>query len=209
MNRREAISRVAILVGSTVIGAELFISGCKNESTSAIKFSLDEGQMSFLNEVGEVILPKTAKSDGAKAANVGKFMQAMVRDCYTPEEQKIFLEGIDALNKTADKSYGKQFTQCSDSQKHDLLVKLDMELKEYNKKSDLLKQEEVIKEKASQASGKPNYLKKTLPLPYFAMIKQLTLLGFFTSEIGYKSMGYVSVPGRYDGDVKEVQRTGA
>jgi hypothetical protein len=202
MNRREAISRVALLVGSTVIGAELFINGCKNESTSAVKFSLNEGQMSFLNDVGEVILPKTLKSEGARAANVGKFMQSMVRDCYTPEEQKIFLEGIDALNKDADKSFGKKFQQCNDSQKHDLLVKLDTELKDYRKKSDLLEQEEVIKEKASQASGKPNYLKKTLPQPYFAMMKQLTLLGFFTSEIGYKSMGYVPVPGRYDGDVK-------
>jgi hypothetical protein len=32
MNRRDAISRVGLILGGTVIGAELFISGCKSGS---------------------------------------------------------------------------------------------------------------------------------------------------------------------------------
>jgi len=32
MNRRDAISRVALIMGGTVIGAEFFISGCKPNS---------------------------------------------------------------------------------------------------------------------------------------------------------------------------------
>jgi hypothetical protein len=40
------------------------------------------------------------------------------------------------------------------------------------------------------------------PAHYFRMMKELTLLGYFTSEIGYtKAMRYVESPGRFDPDV--------
>lgn len=199
MNRREAISRVAILLGATVIGSDLFLAGCKSPAT---KFALDEGQIGFLNEVGETILPQTAASPGAKSAKVGEFMQVMVRDCYSPAEQETFLTGIDKLNAFSKKNRSKEFLNCNALERQDLLVKLDQEAKEYKKQNDLLKQQELEKEKASQAGGKPNYIKKENPDHYFAMMKQLTLLGYFTSEAGYKAQQYVSVPGHYDGDVR-------
>jgi hypothetical protein len=205
MNRREAISRVAILVGATVIGSDLFLTGCKNSETSSTKFALNEGQITLLDEVGETILPQTAASGGAKSARVGQFMQTMVRDCYSPADQEIFLSGIDKLNAFSKKNTSKEFLACSATERHDLLVKLDAEAKEYKKQNDLLKQQELEKEKASQAGGKPNYIKKEVPDHYFAMIKQLTLLGYFTSETGYKAQSYVSVPGHYDGNVREKQ----
>jgi hypothetical protein len=205
MNRREAISRVAILVGATVIGGDLFLTGCKNSTTGSTKFALNEGQITLLDEVGETILPQTAASGGAKSARVGQFMQTMVRDCYSPADQEIFLSGIEKLNAFSKKNTSKEFLACSPTGRHDLLVKLDAEAKEYKKQNDLLKQQELEKEKASQAGGKPNYIKKEVPDHYFAMIKQLTLLGYFTSETGYKAQSYVSVPGHYDGNVREKQ----
>jgi hypothetical protein len=37
------------------------------------------------------------------------------------------------------------------------------------------------------------------PPHYFRMMKELALLGYFTSEIGYtKAMRYVETPGRFD-----------
>jgi hypothetical protein len=202
MDRRTAISRVAIILGSTVIGADLFISGCKNEHTVQAQTVLNEAQISYLNEVAETILPKTAASGGAKAANVGQFMKTMVRDCYSPENQQIFFTGLDQLEQFSKKAQGQGFLNCNPEERKKILISLDAALKEDKKKNDLLQQKEIEKEKASQAGGKPNYIKKIPPTPYFAMIKQLTLLGYFTSEIGYKSMGYVSVPGHYDGDVR-------
>jgi hypothetical protein len=200
MNRREALSRVAIIVGATVIGGDLFLTGCKNAKPTT--FALNESQITILNEVGETILPATAASGGAKAAKVGQFMQVMVRDCYSPADQDIFLAGIGKLDAFSKKNASKGLLDCSASERHELLVKLDAEVKEFNKHNDLLKQQELEKEKASQAGGKPNYIKKVIPDHYFAMIKQLTLLGYFTSETGYKAQSYVSVPGHYDGDVR-------
>ena len=207
MDRRTAISRVALILGSTIIGADLFISGCTNDHGVSKPMILSDSQISYLNEVGETILPKTAASEGAKAANVGLFMKTMVRDCYSAENQEIFFAGLDKLEQSCQETFKKGFLSCNPDQRQQLLISLDKKVKEDKKRDDLLKQKEVEKEKASQASGKPNYIKKMPPTPYFAMIKQLTLLGYFTSEIGYKSIGYVPVPGRYDGDVISSQNS--
>jgi hypothetical protein len=40
------------------------------------------------------------------------------------------------------------------------------------------------------------------PPHYFRMMKELALLGYFTSEIGYtRAMRYIESPGRFDPDV--------
>lgn len=42
---------------------------------------------------------------------------------------------------------------------------------------------------------------------YFRMMKELTLLGYFTSEPAQSQIfGYLEVPGRYDGDVPYKKR---
>ena len=65
------------------------------------------------------------------------------------------------------------------TEKHDLLVELDKEAKDYQK---------------NKKDGDPNH--------YFHLMKQLTLWGFFTSEPGAtKALRYVAVPGHYDGCV--------
>ena len=87
MNRREALSRVAIIMGGTVIGSEAFLTGCK-ASTKTVSFS--KVDIAFLNEVAETILPAT-NTPGAKEAKVGEFMTVMVNDCYEEDNQIIFV----------------------------------------------------------------------------------------------------------------------
>ena len=69
MNRREALSRVSILLGGTIIGAEAFLSGCKTTTTKTAAFSTEN--IALLDEVGETIIPTTPDSPGAKAAQIG------------------------------------------------------------------------------------------------------------------------------------------
>jgi hypothetical protein len=92
MDRREAINRVALLFGGTVIGAEFFLSGCSNGSSVDTDDLLDKDTVAYMNQVGETILPQTS-TPGAAAANVGGFMAIMVRDCYKEEDQKVFKAG--------------------------------------------------------------------------------------------------------------------
>ena len=50
----------------------------------------------------------------------------------------------------------------------------------------------------AEASGAAA-ITKDAPTHYFRMMKELALLGYFTSEIGYtKAMRYVESPGRFD-----------
>jgi hypothetical protein len=178
MNRREALSSVALLLGGTIIGAEVFLSGCKTgESKLGSGLNLSPDDISFLDEVGETILPTTSSSPGAKAAKIGDFMKTIVNDCYEDKDQKIFLDGMQKLDDASKAKNGKSFSESDDKQRHDLLVDLDKEQKSYTSKK-----------------------KPEDPSHYFRMMKELTLWGYFSSEIGAtKALRYVAVPGRYEG----------
>lgn len=177
MNRRDALSRVALLLGGTIVGGNMFLQGCKSsdrKDASSLVFEQDD--IAYLDEIAETILPATG-TPGAKAAGVGTFMTVMVNDCYTREDQKIFHEGMNKLNDASTRKFDKVFMQITPAQRHELLVELDNEQREYAK------------------NKKPDE-----PAHYFRMMKELTLLGYFTSEIGAtQALRYVESPGRYEG----------
>ena len=178
MNRRDAIGRVALLMGGALIGGELFVTGCKTKSADSVTDLFDQDHVAYLNEIGETILPAT-KTPGAKAANVGQFMAVMVRDCYEPADQKIFLDGLGKLEDASQKKFSKKFMDLAPADRTALLTDLDKEQQVYSK---------------TKKPKDPNH--------YFRMIKELTLLGYFTSEVGCKqALRYVEVPGRFDGCV--------
>ncbi|MFV0607195.1 MAG: gluconate 2-dehydrogenase subunit 3 family protein [Niabella sp.] len=181
MNRRKAVQRVALLLGGSVLGAELFMqTGCKSGTTEknaattlASFFTKDE--IAFLDEVAETIIPRT-DTPGAKDAMVGEFMNVMVRDCYTPEDQKIFKEGIGKLEQQCQEKYNAGFMKIQPGQRTELLTAIDKEQKEYQ---------------ANKNKGDEKH--------YFRMMRELTLLGYFTSEQGAtKALRYVAVPGKYE-----------
>ena len=181
INRREALSRVALIMGGTVLGAEAFLSGCKT-NTKGVSFSKDD--IAFLNEVAETIIPTTS-TPGAKEAKVGEFMQVMVSDCYEEKDQAIFLEGIKKLDEASKKLNSKSFMESTPEQRNTLLVALDKEAKE---------------EAAKAAEEKKTNPTKEFPKHYFTIMKQLTLSGYFTSEVGAtKALRYIAVPGKFDG----------
>ena len=196
MNRRDAIGRVALIMGGSIIGAEFFLSGCKPKGASNVADLFKPENVNYLNEVSETILPATS-SPGAKAANVGGFMAVMVRDCYTPADQKTFIEGMAKLDDAANKKFGSKFLDLSPQQRTDLLVALDKEQKDFTSQQNKLMAADMEKHK-----GDLTYKSPELAKHYFRMIKELTLLGFFTSEPGAtKALRYIAVPGRYDGCV--------
>lgn len=178
MNRREAISQVSWILGGAIIGSSLFLEfGCSSSPEQKPAF-FDQKTVDLLNEIGETILPQTS-TPGAKEAQVGQFMDIMVKDCYTKEHQLIFQEGIKLLDSECKAKFGKSFMESSAQDRASLLIKLDGEQKAYTE------------------TKKPED-----PSHYFRMMKELTLLGFFTSEIGStKALRYIETPGSFDGDV--------
>ncbi len=201
MNRREALSRVALIFGGTIIGAEAFLSGCKTTPAKEGLFAAND--IALLDEVGDTILPTTAASPGAKAAQIGQFMKTIVTDCYTEDDQRAFTDGIGKLNDASKKKFDKSFMDLSSDQKHDLLVALDKEAKDHDKaiadKASKMTDDEKHKRKVEMDAG--TYKRDASEDPhYFGMMKQLTLWGYFTSKPGAtQALRYVAVPGRYEG----------
>lgn len=175
MDRREAVKYISLLLGGTMVGANAILTGCKSEDKKT-GTSFSEDDIAYLNEVAETILPAT-KTPGAKAANVGAFMTVMVNDCYEENDQQIFHEGMEKLNDASKKMFDKSFMKATPEQRHELLVALDKEQAQFMK------------------NKKPDE-----PVHYFRMMKELTLMGYFTSEIGHtQARRYLPVPGKYEG----------
>lgn len=174
MTRKEAVQYISVLLGGTLAGANSFLTGCKMTD----KKVLDSNDSAYLDEIAETILPET-KTPGAKAAKVGSFMILMINDCYDEKEQAIFREGMQKINDQAQSEFGKEFVAITPLQRHELLVQVDNEQKQYMKNK-----------------------KQGEPVHYFRMMKELTLLGYFTSKPGCtQAKRYMPVPGKYIGCV--------
>jgi hypothetical protein len=199
MERREAVKYISILLGGAVIGADAFLTGCKSDTGKPNEWRPED--VAYLDEIAETILPRTS-TPGAKDAKVGQFMTVMVNDCYEEADQKAFRDGMNKLNDAAKKKFDKSFMIITPQQRHDLLVELDKEAKDYQRKVSDFNNKEDEKAKGETVKGNLNYQKQHMAPHYFTMMKQLTLLGFFTSEPGAtKAVRYIPVPGRYDGCV--------
>ena len=172
MDRRELIKTIAVFTGAAFVGGDLFLSGC-NTSNEPI-FNRDD--IAFFDEVGETILPRT-DTPGAKDARVGAFMALYASDCYEVIQQHTLKQGITQLNNVSRKKFKLSFMQLSAEQKNTLLTGIDEEAKRHNNNKD------------------------TTP-HYFTLMKQLVLLGFFTSKAGATEvLRYRPVPGGYHGCV--------
>lgn len=178
MDRREALRKTALLMGAAVSASALtgILQGCKATPELTYKpvfFTEDQGRI--VMEVAEIIIPKT-DTPGAKDAGVPGFIDLMLKDCYKKEDQDRFIAGLTSFDEEAKKAYGDSFIYCKPEQQVELVTKVHA---------------------AALAEAKEN---KEAKRPFILMAKELTLLGFFTSEPGATQvLQYVAVPGSYKG----------
>ena len=195
IDRREAVRRVSVLLGGMAFVGSRPLAYLEEHDVHARAALVAEsaqkvGQftaadVALLGEVAETIIPAT-NTPGAKAARVGPFMALMVTDTYYPDDQKIFRDGLRTLDDESRKTNGVTFMKATPKQRLALLERLDREAKQYMDGIEVAQQ--------SQSAGAD---KK--PTHYFRMMKELTLLGYFTSEIGCtQAQRYVESPGRFD-----------
>jgi hypothetical protein len=209
ISRREAILRVSVLLGGVaLIGSGALISGCRAEKTgtaASTPFTADD--IAYLDEIADTILPTTS-TPGAKAAKTGAFMALMVTDTYHSDDEKTFRDGMRKLDDLSkQENGGASFMKATPAQRLALLQELDREQHDYSekqraegrKKSDAFINS-TQQQNAPEAKINPaTQLASEPPTKYFRMMKELALLGYFTSEIGAtQALRYVESPGRYD-----------
>lgn len=197
MNRREALQRVAMLIGGSVIGANLFLEGCTRSASKDVAALFEKPATDLLGDLAEAILPKTS-TPGAKEAGVGEFIPVMIRDCYSDTDQKAFLEGLAGVDDRAQKEFSKKFADLSKEERLAFVNSYDKEAKKFQEERGTKQQ--ALKDEAVKKGGKAEDAEQ-LPNHFFTLLKQLTLTGFFTSEVGMtKALRYVKVPGKFDGN---------
>lgn len=222
INRREAIRRVGVLLGGAALtGGNRLLAAIENASAPGVATvgSFTAEDIAFLDEIAETILPAT-KTPGAKAANTGAFMARMVTDSYWPAEQKVFRDGMRKVDEAMKKAHKVSFMQATPAQRLAVLTVLDREQKRVMDARDTEEREQkglapVLADGTATRSdpNMPEEQNENVPVGgitafgevprmaahYFRMMKELALLGYFTSEIGCTQvLRYVETPGRFD-----------
>jgi len=199
ISRREAMQRVTVLLGGVAfvdgdrilaaMGDAASADAAAQETAAQGVGTFTTADVAFLDEVAETILPETS-TPGAKAAHTGAFMALMVTDAYTPRNQQIFRDGMQRLEETCQREYAVSFIQARPEQRLALLQRLDAE-----RQADI---DALDARRQSRAPATPPS-PPDAPVHYFRLMKELALLGYFTSEIGYRqALRYMETPGRYD-----------
>ncbi|MBX2897111.1 MAG: gluconate 2-dehydrogenase subunit 3 family protein [Cyclobacteriaceae bacterium] len=178
MDRREALRKTALLMGAAVSATALagIMQGCKAmpELTYTPSF-FTEDQARVISELAQTIIPKT-DTPGAKEAGVPGFIDQILKECYKKEDQDKFITGLTEFEAAAKAAHGDSFIYL-DPEKQLAFVKAQNEAAV-----------NAVKADPSQ------------PRPFILSAKELTLLGFFTSEPGATQvLQYEAVPGSYKG----------
>jgi hypothetical protein len=181
LSRREALRHVTVLLGGVAFtgGAGLLSVALPGRAEARLALARERGftdtDIAWLDEVAETLLPET-ETPGAKAAATGAFIALMVQDTYTPAEQAQFREGMRMLERWASEQKGAGFLDLPAAERLAVLEHFDAEQHAYTE------------QKTGDAPAHP-----------FRMFKELCLLGYFTSEIGYtQAQRYQETPARFD-----------
>ena len=177
INRREAIVKMALAMGGTLVGPRLLRGAWDADAPPAADGAATE-DLALLDEIGETIIPAT-DIPGARAVQIGAFISRMVHDCYEEKNQAAFRTGVQELAANYRAKHGHDFIGAPATERTAFLNALDQEQNAYTKK---------------KKHGDPEHA--------FRILKELTVLGYFTSEVGAtKALRFVEVPGAYHGSV--------
>lgn len=189
MNRREAIQKAALALGYAISAPTLMgvLNGCKASPELAYKpVFFNNDQALIVSELAEIILPKTS-TPGAKDVGVPGFIDSLLKDVYTKPEQDEFLKGIAEFDEDARKTYGDSFVKCDHADQVALVKKHH--------------DTAIASSKGGGVTGWWN-LGGAAEKPFILKIKELTIVGFFTSQPGATEvLQYNPVPGPYKGCV--------
>jgi glucoside 3-dehydrogenase (cytochrome c) hitch-hiker subunit len=183
LKRRDLLRRAAWLLGGAISApaALAVLQGCSAKDEGAASAPpalklLNTTQFALLAEIAETMIPKTTTS-GAKDAGVPAFIDRVLDAVYPKEAQALFLKGLDDFDAEA-KAADRSFID-----------------------RDVTDRAAFVKQHLEAALAE-----RGDPKPFILVARELTLLGFFTSQVGIsENMDYVPVPTVFHGCVPLAQ----
>lgn len=189
MQRREALRLMGAASVFSVLSSDLFAATLEAQlavNKAGTLLTLSPAQNEIVVAMTDVMIPAT-DTPGAKAAKVNEFIDLILTEWATEEEKKIFLEGLAEADRKANALFGHGFAAASREEQAAIVEGFDEELA-------TARNEALPKEVRSW--------ELTLLLPFFAQMRRLTLVGYYTSSIGQEQeLKMEIIPGALHGCV--------
>ena len=178
--RRDAIRALAAIAALPLVeklSATQLGEVWRRANTLAEPRALSAAEYRIVVHAAERIIPRTT-TPGATDARVADFIDVMLADWYDPPDTARFKLGLRELDDSALKLTRRRFVLAEEGQQTQLLEKLDRELS--------------VRRQAREARADDHW---------FAVLKHLTIWGYYTSRPGIvEELRVQLVPGRYDGN---------
>lgn len=190
LDRRELLHRASLLLGGAISTAAAtgILAGCVatpqdgmdlSQTISAGSF-FTGAEMATVVAMADQIIPKT-DTPGAIDVGVPAFIDRMLSGYYQQRERDIMREGLKLADRNAQLQRGVNFAQLTSSEQVALMRRYDRDQYDYTR---------------------ANANTQNAPPHPFRLMKELTILGFCTSEAGAtRLMYYNQNPGPYRGDL--------
>ena len=184
MDRRELIQKAAMLLGGAVSSSAMagVLAGCVSSPSAAgdKQTFFTPGEMKTATVMADQILPRT-DTPGAIDVGVPAFMDRMMAGYYQDRQRRILRAGLERADKDAMAAHGQVFSALSSDQQVALMRVYDREAYDQNRRN------------ANTPNADPHF---------FRIVKELTIVGFCTSEAGAtKFLTYAPTPGPYRADI--------
>jgi glucoside 3-dehydrogenase (cytochrome c) hitch-hiker subunit len=171
MNRRDALRMLTAGAVLPALTPELFAFYQQAHPAASYTLrTLNPHQNDTVVAMIDQIIPAT-DTPGAKGARVNEFIDVILTEWANDEERRNFLNGLADVDKRSNELFGKDFASASSSQQVTLLGSMD---------------DAAAVLRAERQRHAPN----TIPEPdtqlkgdFFTIFKNITLHGYYTSEV--------------------------
>lgn len=225
MTRRQALARVAQLLGGALAAPTVagVLAGCGAADDSATAGwtprTLSREQSEVVLLMGEIILPET-DTPGARAARVDRFIDAMLSDYYAEADRRRFLAGLERVESRARSAFGARFGALPAERQLELVQALNRQAFAERRGPGSAPSEQAAAAAAAPAdpvvvendvqTGQERTLptvggawdpEDTGPGSFFRTLKELVLVGYYTSEMGATKELRVNPMGSWRADI--------
>ena len=186
MHRREVLRLLA--TGSLLQLAPPNLFAVLREAHSLIQSqtslrTLNAHQHATAKAMAEMIIPRT-DTPGAADVGAAEFIDLILTEWYEDPERARFLSGLADVDSSSQALFGKDFVDCSSLQQSDILKALGQQMAE-----EVGEQVRPLRRRGASA-----------PANFYAMLRQLTLTAYYTSEAGATDeLHFEMIPGSYQG----------
>jgi gluconate 2-dehydrogenase gamma chain len=213
ITRREALKRAAWILGGTVSAPTILgvLAGCQAEQKTVFTpRTLTPDQRGTVEAIADIIIPET-ETPGARAAGVDQFVDRMLTDYYPAKERDRFITGLARVDARAQRQHNLPFARLSKEQQTAIVLDLDKAA---------FSEPPATTAKPAAGVTKPEVRKTDVPVgpgvgadpreaatpepdpdvgrqSFFRRMKELTVVGYYTSEIGQTRELRINPWGRY------------